>query len=130
MQIERYANTVERWCWVLVEEEVTRWHRDELMMSRMIWDLAHLPQEHRTTAKEKVLAIGPLLLFDCTVVPPQKYSSGKKKCNLLADIRGDIGFLFGESAVLLNRFPCRRQARTAVPNTLLGTWETETEIQY
>jgi hypothetical protein len=70
------------------------------------------------------------LLFDCTVVPPQKYSSGKKKCNLLADIRGDIGFLFGESVVLLNRFPCRRQARTAVPNTLLGTWETETEILY
>jgi len=61
-------NTVERWCWVPVEEEVTRWHRDELMMSRMIWDLAHLPHEHRTTAKEQVLAIGPLLLFDCTVL--------------------------------------------------------------
>jgi hypothetical protein len=60
------------------------------------------------------------------VFPPQ--SSGKEKCNLLADIRGDIGFLFGESAVLLTRVPCRRQARTAVPNTLLGAWETETEI--
>jgi hypothetical protein len=88
----------------------------------MIWDLAHLPQEQRTTAKEQVLTIGPLLLFDCTVFPPQKYS------NLLADIRGDIGFLFGEFAVLLSRFPCRRQARTAVPNTLLGASETETEI--